>query len=211
MIRSGIAALAAIACISAASAADVPVRRAPMQHYVAPAYNWTGFYIGVNGGYAWGKATDTFVDWNHNGGMFGGTAGYNWQFGSIVLGIEGDVDWTNMSGSTLGGLVTTKSSWVGSARGRVGYAFDRFLPFVTGGAAFGDGKICIVQIFCDQKTHVGWTVGGGLEYALPMHNWTAKVEFRHSEFGTKDYTILGITGPGGFKSNTALAGINYRF
>ena len=75
--------------------------------------------------------------------MVGGTAGYNLQFGSAVFGLEGDFDWSDIKGSTTANCATnceTTNTWFGTARGRIGYAFDRFLPYFTAGAAFGDVK-----------------------------------------------------------------------
>ena len=137
----GLLALAALP----ASAADLPRGAMP---YKAPAYvaqyNWTGFYLGINGGGGWGDS-----DWNvfgvshsPSGGMIGGTAGYNWQGAGSpwVFGLEGDIDWTNIRDSTAcGGLLCeTRNNWLGTVRGRVGYAFDRFMPYFTGGLAIGD-------------------------------------------------------------------------
>ena len=147
MKRSLVAGLGFLALVAAmpASAADLPRGSMP---YKAPAYvaqyNWTGFYLGINGGGAWGDS-----DWNGfavsnspSGGMIGGTAGYNWQgVGSPwVFGLEGDIDWTNIKDSAACGALNceTKNNWLGTVRGRVGYAFDRFLPYFTGGVAFGD-------------------------------------------------------------------------
>src|SRR5215210_1835523 len=128
-----------------ASAADLPRGAMP---YKAPAmlsqYNWTGFYLGINGGGAWGNSDwNTFATSNSpSGGMIGGTAGYNWQGpgNPWVFGIEGDIAWTNIKDSAVcGGLVCeTKNNWLGTVRGRIGYSFDRFLPYFTGGVAFGD-------------------------------------------------------------------------
>ena len=117
--------------------------------YKAPAYvagyNWTGFYLGINGGGGWGNS-----DWNGfavsnspSGGMVGGTVGYNWQgVGSPwVFGLEGDIDWADIEGSTRlrgGALLPDQNNWLGTVRGRVGYAFDRIMPYVTGGLAVGD-------------------------------------------------------------------------
>src|SRR4029078_6022693 len=122
-----------------ASAADLP--RGPVP-YKAPVmvsqYNWTGFYLGINSGGAWGHlAWNGFgVSNSPSGGMIGGTAGYNWQgMGSPGgFGLEGDIDWTNIQDSTAcGGLnCQTKNNWLATVRGRVGYSFDRFLPYFTG-------------------------------------------------------------------------------
>jgi outer membrane immunogenic protein len=136
--------------IVTAEAADLPRRplsmpRAPV---FVPFFTWTGFYLGINAGYAFGDSrwTDTTFglttgDFNVDGWMVGGTAGYNLQLGSAVVGVEADIDWSNVQGSTTTNCplgCTTKNTWFGTARGRIGYAFDRFLPYFTAGAAFGD-------------------------------------------------------------------------
>jgi outer membrane immunogenic protein len=210
----GLLALAAMP----ASAADLP-RAVP---YRAPAYvnayNWTGFYLGINGGGAWGSS-----DWNGlavsnspSGGMIGGTAGYNWQgIGSPwVLGIEGDIDWTNISGSTncFGFTCQTKNGWLGTVRGRVGYAWDRFMPYFTGGAAFGDVKATVPPFISSSSTNVGWTIGGGVEGVI-AGNWTAKLEYLYVDLGD---TSCGVTACGtatsvDLRTNVFRAGLNYRF
>src|SRR5882762_6191261 len=130
---------------TAAVAADLPrAMPAKAPAYVPIGYNWTGFYVGINGGYAWGSSRWSAFGSNANpsGGMVGGTAGYNWQAAGSpwVFGLEGDLDWTNIKDSAVCGGVTcqTKNNWFGTVRGRVGYAWDRFMPYVTAGAAFGD-------------------------------------------------------------------------
>ena len=156
-----------------ASAADLP-RGTP---YRAPAYaaqyNWTGFYLGINGGGGFGDS-----DWNGfavsnspSGGMIGGTAGYNWQGAgsSWVFGLEGDIDWAFISDTVICGVGTaceTRNNWFGTVRGRAGYAFDRIMPYVTGGLAVGDIKTSIAGVGSAHDTKTGWTVGGGIEAAL---------------------------------------------
>lgn len=194
----------AAACFAAnalsAHAADMP-RANPVPYYKASEapFGWTGFYIGINGGYGWGRASwsdpvagagsGTF---NTTGALFGGQLGYNWQTGPIVLGIETDADWTNIKGSTAGlggvcvndggGLCQTKQDWFGTTRGRIGYAFGRFMPYVTGGVAYGD--VIASQPTGDAtQTKFGWSAGGGVEYAL-THNWSAKAEYLHLDLGT---------------------------
>ncbi len=131
--------------IASASAADIARRQMPAKApaYVTPAYNWTGFYVGINGGGGFGHSTLTnaagSTGYNVNGGLVGGTLGYNYQINQWVLGIEGDIDWADISGNTSAGICagvtcSTKNDWLATVRGRVGYAFDRFMPYVTGGA-----------------------------------------------------------------------------
>jgi outer membrane immunogenic protein len=148
-----------------AAAADLPPPMspppAPMLSPAPLAFSWSGFYFGGHGGYGFGGGglDDGFV--------IGGQVGVNWQFNGFVLGAEGDgsfVDW----GST---------DAVGTARLRGGIAFDRFLAYATGGAAFED--------FND----VGWVAGGGVEYAI-TDNWTAGVEYLHYDFGSDDSDVI---------------------
>jgi len=177
-------------------------RANPQPYYKAPVeapFSWTGFYFGLNGGYGWGRSSwsDPTLgadsgSFNTSGGLLGGQLGYNWQTGSVVLGIETDADWTNIKGSTAGlggvcladggGLCQTKQDWFGTTRGRIGYAFGRFMPYVTGGAAYGDIK-ALQSTSSATQTKFGWSAGGGVEYSLDR-NWSAKLEYLHLDLGT---------------------------
>ncbi len=105
-------------------------------------YSWTGFYVGLNGGGGFGNSSwDSTGNRNISGGLAGGTIGYNYQWGRAVFGVEGDIDWADIDGSTNNGCplgCKTRDNWLSTVRGRLGYAADRFMPFITGGAAFGD-------------------------------------------------------------------------
>jgi outer membrane immunogenic protein len=179
MNRFAVAFLVASFSATSALAADLPVRtytKAPV--YVDPGYNWTGFYIGLNGGYSWGNASNTITttvpvatgSQHMDGWVFGGQAGYNWQFNrSWVFGLEGDIDATGQDGTGLFGPNTTvttfvppvgalvlptrtatttatgsleeKLSWLATFRGRIGVLpSDRVLLYVTGGLAVGEVK-----------------------------------------------------------------------
>ena len=159
-----------------AAAADLS-RPAPQQYYKAavapPVYNWTGFYIGINGGGGFGRsAWDTTGGFNNSGGLVGGTLGYNYQVGQAVFGVEGDIDWANINGTTTSACplgCKTGDDWLGTVRGRLGYAADRFMPFITGGAAFGDIKTSTPGFAGATQTNVGWTVGAGLEFAIAQN------------------------------------------
>src|SRR6202140_4809040 len=176
-------ALLGLAAAGPARAADLsvaPLYKAPPV-VAAPAYNWTGFYAGVNGGGGWGTANwDSAGACNVSGGVIGGTAGLDWQLGHAVLGLEGDVDWSNLKGTTTSAFCpagcTTNNDWLATVRGRAGYAFDRFLPYVTGGLAVGDIKANTPGFTDATQTNAGWTAGGGVEFALTK-NWTAKAEY----------------------------------
>jgi hypothetical protein len=98
-----------------------------------PIYTWTGFYIGINGG-GWGRSQWDGVDtFDVSGGLIGGTVGYNWQFGGAVIGAEGDIDWSGIKGTTsvlCAPGCETRNRWLATARARIGYGFDRFLPYL---------------------------------------------------------------------------------
>ncbi|HMJ45429.1 MAG TPA: outer membrane protein [Pseudolabrys sp.] len=216
LVLAGIGALALVSTLGTANAADLPRREAmPTKAPIyAPIYNWTGAYVGINGGGGWGRS-DTSApfasgSFNTSGAVVGGTLGYNYQVGQTVFGLEGDVDWSNVRGSSTCGAgfsCETKNSWLATARGRIGYAFDRVMPYVTGGLAVGDIKSSVAGIGSSTQTKAGWTLGGGVEAAI-AGPWTAKVEYLYADLG-RGSSMLGSD----TKFNTSLvrAGVNYRF
>jgi outer membrane immunogenic protein len=204
--------------VTAASAADLPRRdvmptKAPV-YAPPPVYNWTGFYLGINGGGAFGQSSFEGAvpsgTYNVSGGLVGGTIGYNWQIGQAVLGLEGDMDWASIRGSSncAGLACDTRNDWLGTARGRLGYAFDRWMPYVTGGAAFGNIKSSLAGIDTDT-TKVGWTAGAGIEAAVGGP-WTVKVEYLYVDLGHGD-TVDNLGTDAKFHTNIVRAGLNYRF
>lgn len=206
------------------SAADLsyPVTHEPIVEHSLPAL-WTGWYVGINGGGAWGDSRYEFGDgfttgkFDVSGGLVGGTVGLNWQIDRLVWGVEADVDWTDIDGSTLcPNLINTcktSNTWLGTARGRVGYAFGRFLPYITGGVAFGNIKADIPGFGSSDGTEVGWAVGGGVEY-LAFENWTAKIEYLHIDLGEFhcDAACSAIpTGTDELRADVVRVGLNYKF
>jgi len=212
-----------------AAAADLstrPVYKAPTM--VPVVYNWTGFYIGVSGGGAWGTSEHTFPGGTHgpfdiDGGLVGGTVGYNWQAGNWVFGVEGDYSWADIKGSTRGTLLApcgvaggttcgTTINTLGTARGRVGYAWNNVLLYGTGGFAWGNVRAFNAGFDSGHDTHTGWTVGGGLEYGFAP-NWSAKIEYLYVDLGN-DVTYgsrLGVPHSVDVTANVVRAGVNYRF
>ncbi|PSJ50340.1 outer membrane protein [Pseudaminobacter soli (ex Li et al. 2025)] len=189
------------ASTTGAKAADVVV-----QEPVA-AYNWSGVYVGGQVGYvAGGKVNHDYVvsdmyDYRLSprgafGGIFGG---YNYQLdGGVVVGIEGDVNWGDVkaTGETVGDpdfASTTKLAWNGSGRVRLGYAFDRVMPYVTGGFAVARLRFEEREngSFYDEaaKNLTGWTLGAGAEYAV-TDNWTLRGEYRYTQYGKKDFVAM---------------------
>jgi outer membrane immunogenic protein len=214
MKRLVLASVAVAALMGSANAADMR-RAAPMPTKAIPyvqLYNWTGAYVGINGGIGWGRSSFSGAggDFNTRGGMVGGTVGYNWQSSQTVFGIEADVDWANVKGSATcapGVTCETRNDWLGTARGRIGYAFDRFMPYVTGGLAVGGVKNSISGFGESSTTKAGYALGGGLEAAV-TGPWTAKVEYLYVDLG-RSSAPLGTDVR--VKTNTVRAGLNYRF
>ncbi len=216
-----------VALAGAAAAADLGRQsampaKAPTA-YVAPIYNWTGMYLGINGGAGWGNSSWTNVggttgDFDLSGGLIGVTLGYNWQAGQMVFGVEGDLDWSSIDGTTNATICatgcTTQNNWLSTVRGRLGFAYDRIMPFITGGVAFGDVEANRTGFSGETDTQAGWTLGGGVEFALPG-NWTAKGEYLYVDLGdiTCSTAACGGAGPTEVKFNSHLlrGGLNYRF
>lgn len=231
--------------VSAASAADLAAAtytKAPA--LVDPAYNWSGFYVGVEGGGVWGRSQHYRDDAqtpiangipqtggiNTDGGLVGGTFGYNYQFSSnVVIGFETDGAWVSNKGTAnfaapFGpptNTAQTSQSWLYTARGRLGYAWNRWMVFATGGVAVTDegAQICNVALGCasQSKTVSGWTAGGGVEYAF-AGNWSARLEYLHNDFGSQHFDRAPI-GAGGFfyardvtlTNDLVTFGVNYKF
>jgi outer membrane immunogenic protein len=222
----------AFALVSApAFAADIPVKAAPMAA-PAPAFSWTGFYVGVQGGYGWGR--HQFFDetggsnvYHVTGGVAGGTLGYNLQIGSAVVGIEGDISWADIKGKTgsspgfgcgpAGAFCASEIKWFGTLRGRLGPAWGQLLPYVTGGVAWAGMEGGFTNLPSNSATKTGWTVGGGLEWAF-ARNLSAKVEVLHID-GLGRFNVdpnLTCANPAGCSLerssfNVVRAGVNWRF
>jgi outer membrane immunogenic protein len=243
----GSAAIAGLAVVNA-HAADLP--RAP----AANPFHWTGLYAGVNAGYGIGRddvsinpdpasemaAFNVLVGFSPTaqrvrdaGFLGGGQIGYNWQTGRLVWGIETDLDWAQISGSTSNvfgatdggaGVTTTvdkKLSWLGTTRGRVGaLATDNLLLYFTGGAAYGGAELtfdqrvagvdCAINLVCStgsvSKTKVGWTAGAGFEYAVTSRA-TLKAEYLFVDLGSVSLTSTdtgGTTTPSIYGVSTKL-------
>jgi iron complex outermembrane recepter protein len=202
------------------------------------AVNWTGVYLGINGGFTFGggdwtdgvtgTSSDTF---GTSGFVFGGTLGANYQAGPWVFGVEADGDWADSSGfgtftttstsSLCAAGCLTKNTWLATARGRAGYAFDRFFVYGTGGAAFGNVQANFSLDPVSSATKAGWTAGAGVEVAVAPH-WSAKAEYLFVDLGngscTTDCAIVDANGPPlipnvavRFNESIVRAGINYKF
>ena len=207
--------LACAAVLAAAGALPATAADMPVPYKAAPAaapFNWTGFYIGLNAGYAWGKSDWTgLADFNATGAMVGGTFGYNLQMSQFVIGFEGDFDASWLKGMDSSGCCEIKNDWFGTARGRLGYAMDRWMPYLTGGAAFADVKLN-TALGSGSDSRLGWTVGGGVEYAF-MGAWSAKLEYLYANLGTPScgVALCAVATDVTFKTNIVRGGVNYHF
>ena len=258
MRTKSLASAAAVVLLSTtAFAADLPSRRAPPVYAPPPpipVFTWTGFYVGAQVGYEFGKSNAVSINnvtgavgdvtsASKNGVIGGGHVGYlfstqslpvlgsffgsNGSFGlgtAGVIGIEGDVDGTSARASYLlpvaGVFNSARDNIQGSIRGRLGVAFDRVLFYATGGAAFGDLRnnyLNVVTGGFDQFSHtrVGYTVGGGIEYAF-TNNVSVRAEYRYTDFGSFTDNLTNSTG-GVFNvnhretDNRVQAGVSYKF
>ncbi len=204
--------------------------------------SWNGGYVGLSGGGGFGHSNQTDPggpglngggggpgpgpgdgSYSVNGGLIGGTIGYNWQVARWVYGFEGDYSWADISGhSDLCGLSAgnphacgTKLSSLGTLRGRMGYvagATGNWLLYATGGLAVGDvrGWDALMPA-SGSMLRPGWTVGAGVETAIAP-NWTVKVEYLYVDLGRAQlFDILpGIPESVSFNANIVRAGVNYR-
>lgn len=219
-----LAATALVASVGIAMAADLPQHQIAPAPYAAPAFTWTGFYVGAHGGYAWGESTGHnafFLDnikADTDGGFGGLQAGYNQQLGNVVLGLEIDASYGDISGNfgvPPGGTISGSIDWMGTIRARAGYAFGNILPYVTGGVAWANNQIKVSSIgfnLSQDKLHTGWVLGAGVEYAFTNHI-SAKVEYLYADLGREGYLDNLVPGGVNFDGHvqTVKAGVNYRF
>lgn len=233
--------------IGSAAAADLPLKAPPLR----PVVTWAGFYGGFNAGYSYGNdpyrsgipGLESFTTTlaAPSGGLFGGQIGYNWQFGKVVFGLEGDGQWAGQRGTGCGGpecalnsvpesgafLTTDRIDWFATARARLGWANERYLLYVTGGAASAGirrtdaANIDFVDASLDHRaTLTGSAIGVGAEVAV-WDNWSVKIEYLHLDFGrltTRSFlTGAGpgvafandVTTVGSVRDNIIRVGLNY--
>lgn len=256
-------ALAGLVLATAASAADLPSRRAPMAPMPAamPYFTWTGFYIGVNAGYNWSHESKSSVGFvpgvlpasaaglapasvgsDGNGFTGGGQIGYNYQMNQFVAGLEADINYVDSKKSSSYALAvpalaatgfTTNSAkleYLGTVRGRLGFAYDRALVYATGGLAYGgvknDTTFAVPDLGAawgggENKTRFGYAVGGGLEYAI-TNTISTRIEYLYYDLGSKKYNVVAqnaaATATGASllvdskaRGSIVRGGINFRF
>jgi outer membrane immunogenic protein len=232
-----------------ALAADRPVYRRPVV-VATPMYSWTGPYVGVGAGYGSGRSNQTDPgisctffgtcpvgciedddeclpadgSYRLRGGILGGGAGFNWQLGRWVYGVEGDYSWTGISGSssTCGAASPiphpcgTDLQSLGTLRGRIGYAagvIGNWLPYVTGGLAVGTVRGWDALFPASGSDfRAGWTVGAGVETAITQ-NWTLKVEYLHVDLGSRQTfnVVPSVPETVSLTADVVRLGLSYKF
>jgi outer membrane immunogenic protein len=201
----GLVALIAAGWGMSAQAADLNYgSRAPYTvNQPLNAYSWAGPYIGGNLGYAWGSVDNNLTK---PSGFAGGVqAGYNWQSGPWVFGVEGDLQVTGADDTFAPWKFS--NPWFGTVRGRAGYAFNNIYLYGTGGLAFGELRAETYGL-SETHTNAGWTVGAGAEFGL-VQNWTAKIEYLYVDLSNSNFSITGTSN--GYRFGLVRAGVNYHF
>jgi outer membrane immunogenic protein len=250
LLKSALVASVACAIAAPAMAADLSAR--PVYKAPAPVgeavFSWTGFYIGGNIGAKWGRFDETLSGPNNSVTFSrgdsntefvgGGQIGYLWQTGQFVFGIEGDIDATRLRDSVTvgtafgpfvpGDTLSVRNDWQSSVRGRVGWAFDRMMLYVTGGGAWANlkatgtfvpsGTVPGLTVTRD-KTAFGWTLGGGVDYML-TGGWSLGAEYRFTRFDRENEGTLGtlltvpptpITATTSLDTHEVTARVSYHF
>jgi outer membrane immunogenic protein len=253
-VRNLLLAGAAITALAAAPAMAADMRAAPLPPPVT-AYNWTGWYGGVNGGAAFSRSQSVDVLETFSGASFfsgnfgtlkahgpfgGGQIGFNWQTGPFVLGVETDIQGSDISDNqtvtiapylsapnSISVTTNSKLDWFGTVRGRIGLAWDRLLIYGTGGYAYGSLNYGIAKQDTFQFTAAndlsftrgGYAAGAGAEYAFAS-NWSGKFEYQYLNLGSATITAqeffhgptpFAVTTSTNFQYHTFRLGLNYHF
>ncbi len=217
-------AVALAALTGSALAADLPSTKS-VPVYAPPAFTWTGFYAGIEGGAIFPNIRgDGYCSFSTLG-AFGGVVGYNFQVSpTFVIGLEGDGGAVWGSGHTVANnslfsaysATSTNSTYFGDVRGRLGYAMDRAPLYAAGGGAFGNVEtnyllpVVAIPGFNTTSSRTGWTIGGGLEYAI-WDNWVGRVEYRYTDLGSSNIRTPYVIDHVSASSSEVLFGWIYKF
>jgi outer membrane immunogenic protein len=211
-LLAGLACVVAIPAVAADLSRPAPITKAPIAP-IAAIYDWTGFYVGGNVGGKWGRFDEVvnapvsalaFTGDSDASFVGGGQLGFMWQSGQFVFGVEGDIDATRLRNTftavapvpapfLAGDTLALRNDWQASARGRLGWAWDRVLVYATGGGAWANlkatgtavgGGLGVGAVAVD-RTVFGWTVGGGLDYGIAP-GWSLGAEYRFTRFDDTD-------------------------
>lgn len=218
------------------SAADAPAK-SPLfssQPAALSGMNWTGFYVGINGGYGWGDAVTATIQDPLKGKSFssssaqpagfvgGGQIGYNWQSGFWVFGFEADLQYADLGGAINWGdyaslnLQNGDGQYFGTLRARLGYAIERSLIYITGGFAYGG--LIDNSLTGKSTSNQGYALGGGFEYAF-TENWTGRIEGLYVNLESKAKSAAVTVNGAVYNVSTSptdgagliRAGVNYKF
>jgi outer membrane immunogenic protein len=192
-----------LAAVPPALAADMRIVPTPGPYVVPPPPGWTGPYVGINGGYQFGKVEN--LPLKPSGVLGGIQGGYNWQSGQFVLGADADLQLSTADDTFA--PYQFSNPWFGTVRGRVGWAFNNILVYGTGGLAYDRTRLNFAGL-TESHTDAGWAAGGGVEVGLTPH-WSAKAEYLYFDLGNQSYVLTGTSN--GLTSNLLRFGINYRF
>ncbi len=229
--------VASLSGASPASAADMtvaPVYKSPT--YIPAVFSWTGFYVGLSAGGGWGSATfnDPFSQLNGGnprlkGFLIGGVTGTNYQIGSLVVGVEGDFTGSWAKGGvtdTAGNFLQTEIIWTSTVSARLGWAFDRFMPYIKAGGAFDQDRNTAGSVFGGSNVggiyRAGFGIGAGAEYAVTEH-WILRAAWDYMKMPLRNVTMTGnaltatgtLFGPAnastGFSLNQFKGIVEYKF
>jgi outer membrane immunogenic protein len=228
-VQSAVAVMVMAGVAAPVAAADLgPYRTATRQSYLPPVeysqpFSWSGLYMGVQLGYGSGNTSadsgpasgfNQVYDYKSNGWLGGAHAGYNWQRGNLVYGLEADLEKSGQDGNGVGSRGfdhSTDINWQGSLRGRLGLAYDRTLIYGTAGWAFGD--VNVNKSFASYSdVRNGWTAGVGLEHMLTS-NISARIEYRYTDFGEAKFgsTALNSIDRSSVDQHAVRAGLSLKF
>ena len=217
MFKSIIASAAILSALAlSANAADMvestEAAPAPVEQVTQPLFTWSGGYVGIQGGGTWANADfanggATASD-DFNGGIIGGFAGWNFQNGDLVYGIEGDLNynWNDNRYAIGGGTAEVGTDVSGAVRGRVGYAMNNALIYAAGGWTAARGYVDPDFAPKDSKTFNGWTVGAGMDYAF-TNNMFGRVEYRYNNFGSENVGATKVD----FDQHQVTVGVGVKF
>ena len=221
---SGAVALIATGWMASAQAADIPYGSRTPYTVNQPLnfYSWAGPYLGANLGYEWGSVNNNPA--KPSGFVGGVQAGYNFQNGPWVFGVEGDIQAAGADDTFAPWKFS--NPWFGTIRGRAGFAVSNFLIYGTAGVAlgelqaqtagllFGTGGLAFGELrgetfgLSESHTSAGWTAGVGAEFGFAP-NWSAKVEYLYVDLANSNFTITGVSN--GYRFGLVRAGVNYHF
>jgi outer membrane immunogenic protein len=227
LLSTLIASSAMLAVMAAsANAADLYV---PQQPFVPEpmSFGWTGGYVGAHVGYGWGNSDGEITlggagaaDADSEGWLAGVQAGYNHNLGGVVIGVEGDIAWTGIEAELPNGgspgTIMHSIDWLGTLRGRVGFAADAFLVYGTAGVAFAGGTLGLdfddpgLTDQSDSTTHIGWVVGVGAE-AMITDSISLKAEYLYHDLGTQSYSAGPFAADTSLTVSTVKIGANFHF